>query len=121
VSDNSTLSAPCWIRPGNVTDERHYPTRQRALGPDDPRDTEWEPPTEVRQLDKPCVIVVCDCCGDGCDDPGECMVYHCRSTEAATQEAAQAGWTRTPDGWKCGPCTAGDCDWHTDSHEASAR
>lgn len=109
-----TLMGPCWVRPNEVSEQYHYPSRERALGPDDPRDTEWTPPSVVRQLDKACVIVVCGCCGEGCDDPGECMVYHCHSAEEAEREAAQVGWTRTPDGWECRPCAQGDCAWHAE-------
>lgn len=107
-----TLPDSCWVRPNEVADQRHYPSRQAALVPDDPRDTDWTPPSAVRQLDHPCVIVVCGCCGHGCDDPGECMVYHCKSQAEAEETAAKAGWVRAGDGWQCGPCVAGDCGWH---------
>ncbi|WP_101790991.1 hypothetical protein [Nonomuraea indica] len=101
----------CWIRPNDVTDERHYPTRQAALAPDDPNDTAWGVPA-VRQLDQSCLIVVCSCCGHGCDDPGECVVYHSKSLTEAEEAAVEAGWVRKARGWVCRPCSAGDCGWH---------
>lgn len=107
-----TLEQPCWIRPREVAEDRHFPTREAALAPDDPHDTDWTPPGEVRQLDKPCLTVVCACCGNGCDYPGECMVYHCTSREQAERAARDAGWLETADGWKCGGCRADDCAWH---------
>jgi hypothetical protein len=116
MSDTTTQTTvaaadPCWIRSNDVVDELHYPTRQAALDPDDPNDTAWRVPA-VRQLDHPCVIVVCSCCGHGCDDPGECMVYHCESLAEAEDAAVEAGWVRTAHGWACSPCSAGDCGWH---------
>ncbi|WP_188197279.1 hypothetical protein [Nonomuraea sp. SYSU D8015] len=107
-----THPAPCWIRPGETGEQYHHPSRKAALEPDDPRDTDWTPPSVVQQLDRPCYYVVCGCCGDGCDDPGECMVYHCKSQTEAEETAATSGWVRTPSGWKCRPCSAGDCGWH---------
>ncbi|MEU6725550.1 hypothetical protein ABZ917_17725 [Nonomuraea wenchangensis] len=104
-----TLPEPCWIRPGEYWEERHWPSRDGALACDDPNDPDWTPPSEVRQLDQPCVVLPCVCCGDNCDYPGECAVYHSRSVENADEAARASGWERTADGWKCSDCATGGC------------
>lgn len=111
-TETTVLPDPCWFRPAVVGETYHYRSREAALAPDDPRDDEWVPPV-VARLGEPCVIVVCACCCRGCDEPGECVVYHASSEGEAVKAALEAGWAQTVAGWVCEPCRCGDCGWHS--------
>src|SRR5690606_23687454 len=111
-TETTVLPDPCWFRPAVVGETYHYRSREAALAADDPRDDEWVPPV-VARLGEPCVIVVCACCCRGCDEPGECVVYHASSEGEAVKAALEAGWAQTVAGWVCEPCRCGDCGWHS--------
>lgn len=66
-----------------------------------------------RQLDQPCVLVICGCpdCTEIFDEPGDGYTVHFDTAKDA-ESVTEAEWTRHPDGtYRCVACSpGGDCD-----------
>ncbi|MFD1546957.1 hypothetical protein [Nonomuraea guangzhouensis] len=62
--------------------------------------------TTPRQLDQPCLIVKCGCCGKAYDEEGEGRSVHFETVEDARAVVAEDEWTVLEDGtYRCEPCT----------------
>lgn len=64
-----------------------------------------------RQLDKPCMVIRCTCCGYVFDEDEDGIVHFEDLGEARKVLAAADGGTVADDGTaKCQPCATGECD-----------